>query len=271
MSVEETWQENKSFILALAGGALVFFIAWLLITSSFEEDIERDLATARRARSQESRQRLPSGAKAEAEDALRALKASLQNLERELAYQPRAGFSPESATKAADIHFNEIVQKLLVEVVEPAASLDIRIARDLGLGGVTPRSNADRAWYLAGLDVVHRIALVGVASGVRSIDPIAISAPPKATRSRPTTPYLREITVTFTAHGRPEAIDALLRGLVRPGERLALERATITSMEAAKNAARFDGEDIVRLEAQIKALLLDPQGDPATSTGSKRS
>ena len=270
MSFEEIWQEHKTFILSLLGGVIVFFIGYLLITGPYEKQIKKDKgrvsSLARKAR----RQRVASGQTQEIKSKLEALRTEKDKLEGELGYTPREGFTLRAISTAPDIHFNEVVQRMQTEIVEPALSLDIRIAFDLGLGDTTPRTNTEREWYLNGLDIVNRIAVAGVAARVRSIEPIKIGRPPSRKRRQrrgATARYVRELPVTFTALGDPLAIDDLIRGLMPPGSRLGVVKASITSLDQLQGGdrrkrrrVRFGSEQLVQLDMTVKALLLDTEG-----------
>ena len=44
MDFENYWQENKNFVLSVAGGALVFLIAFLVLDSSYGADLRGSAA-----------------------------------------------------------------------------------------------------------------------------------------------------------------------------------------------------------------------------------
>ena len=51
MNFEEIWQENKSFILTIMAGLVVFIVAYLIIDSSSSELLPRDSRTSSFSRS----------------------------------------------------------------------------------------------------------------------------------------------------------------------------------------------------------------------------
>ncbi|MEZ6196094.1 MAG: hypothetical protein R3F20_10280 [Planctomycetota bacterium] len=262
MNFEEFWQENKSFLLKIAAGGLLFFVGWLIVTSLFEEDIDRDTRRASRSASAARKLKLPPGTRGEADAKLEELQAQLAAVEKELIYVPDPGFTLRGASGSTDVYFNDVVQRLTTDLVDGASSLDIRIDSGLGLADVTPRSDPEREWYLNGLDVVRRVCLAGVASGVESIEPIKIARPPKSRRAEADRGLLKAVPVEFVAVGSAIAIDGLLRSLELPGRRLSVVRAAITSLEGDRNAAvRFGGESLVRLDLSVEALQLDAVAD----------
>ena len=264
MSFEEIWQENKSFILMLLAGVVVFSVAYMMIDSSFSREIRANRQAARSADASRKRQDLPKGALKGLERRLDAMRGELSHLEKELAFTPSPGFTLKGVSRSQDIHFNEMVQKLLKERVEPAASLDIRIASDLGLGTITPKTNAEREWYLNGLDVVSRCCLAGMASRVESIEPIRIAKFPRKKRDRlETRPYVRPLAVKMTVKGKPDAIDNMLRDLMLPGSRLSITKAGISSLDQTGQRRRaFVDESLVVLDLTVVALLVDQEGEP---------
>ncbi len=265
MDFEEIWQENKSFILMLLAGVVVFTIAYFIVDGSFSSEIRSNRSRATTAEKRAEQQKLPSGAVRSIERRLAEIEDELQHLESELAYRPSAGFTLVGVSRSPDIYFNEMVQKLLKERVEPAASLDIRIPADLGLGSITPKTTAEREWYLNGLDVVSRCCLAGMAAGVEAIEPIRISKMPKKSRTdrNEATPYLRPLLVKMTVKGKPSAIDNMLRDINLPGSRLSIMKARITSMDqTGKRRRTFIDESNVVMDLDVRALLLDRKGEP---------
>ncbi|MCB9831971.1 MAG: hypothetical protein H6807_05800 [Planctomycetes bacterium] len=267
MKFEDIWQENKGFILGLLGGLIVFFTAYAIIDGSKAADVRSNLARVASSERRERGMRLQAGELQGIQRRREELSQDLGRLEKELAFRPAPGFTLTGVTRSPDIHFNETVQRLLVEVVEPAAALDIRIPADLGLGDVTPRTNEEREWYLNGLDVVNRICIAGMAGGVEAIEPIRIARVSKKSRRErnEVDPYLRSLTVSFSARGTPVAIDRLIRGLQIPGQRLVIEKARIQSLDGLAGKQKiFVDESLVVLDLTVKALLLDAEGAPRT-------
>ncbi len=272
MSFEEFWQENKSFVLILLGGFVVFLTAWFIVTGSVEDDIRGNVAAARSHERKAKKLKLPSGALRRVETNLEELRDRLEMLKKELAYVPQPGFTLEGIGKSPDVHFNEMLHRMLRDVVEVAASLDIRISPDLGLHGVTPRTRQETEWYLNGLDVVNRIGVAAIASQVETVEPITIQAYPKKRGGRRgDKPFVEPVTVTFHARGGPASIDSLLRGLQLPGARLVVTTARISSLEKpeGKKTSVFD-EGLVGLDATVQALRVDPEGDPSKPATARR-
>ena len=264
MSFEDVWQEHKSFITAAVGGAIVFATAHYFIADHYDAAIRQDRAAVRGAEAKAKAQKLEPGRMQAVEAALETLAARLEKVEAEYAYRPSPGYTLDGIAKAPDVHFNEVVAGMVTNVVEAGLARDIRIQADLGLGGVTPKNNAERAWFLTGLDLVNRIAVAGIAAGVRTIEPIQIARPPQQSRERQraASPYLRSIAVTASAVGHPRAVDAMVRALMLPGSRLSVEQATILSLDEDNAKQAAFGEQSVRLELTVKALILDPNGEP---------
>ncbi len=272
MSFEEFWQENKSFVLILVGGFVVFLTAWFIVTGSVEDEIRSNVAAARNHERKAKKLKLPSGALRSVEARLEELRERLDMLRKELAYAPQAGFTLEGVNKSPDVHFNEILHRMLRDVVEVAASLDIRISPDLGLHGVTPRTRKETEWYLNGLDIVNRIGVAAIASQVEAVEPLTIQAYPKKRGGRRgERPFIEPVSVTFHARGGPAAIDSLLRGLQLPGARLVVTTARISSLEKpkGKKTSVFD-EGQVALDATVEALRVDPEGEPAKPAMARR-
>jgi hypothetical protein len=265
VSAEDVWQENKSYIVGVAGGLIIFVTAWYFVNDHYKSAIVAERAAIRSAEQKARAQKLQPGLVEQVKTDLDGLSARLEVLEREQGFKPQPGFTLAGAAKAPDVHFNEVVARMVTEVVEAGLSRDIRIQADLGLGGVTPRTNAEREWYLTGLDVVYRLAFAGIAAGVRSVEPLQIQRMPAPAKDkgRAAAPYVRAVSVVCSATGHPAAIDRMLRALLLPGQRLAVEQATITTMdeESGKARAAFS-EQTVRLDMTVKALLLDPSGEP---------
>lgn len=273
MSVEDVWQEHKSFILPLVGGAAVLFIGWWIVTEKYEGSILASQNSARVATARAAQQKIPAGKLEEVKEVLSGLESRLAKIEKEYAYVAGEGFTLVGVDRDQDIRYNEKVDKLVSDVVEGALANDIRVPPDLGMGGITPKSVAEREWYLNGLDIVQRVSFAGIASGIRAIEAIQIQQPQQIgsrERREAIAPYLRSISVKFSIVGHPRAIDGVLRALVLPGQQLVLETATIQTMddEGGKGWSP-GGEQTVRLDMTVKALHIDSKGQP-TRTKAQR-
>lgn len=279
MSFEEIWQENKGYILALFGGFIVFLTAYLIIDSSFESEITRNVAAKGRHERNAKRARIPRGRTAELDRELVRLEEELVLLEGELEYEPREGFTLSGVSEAPDIHFNRVIQGMLSDIVEPAASIDLRIPTDLGLAGRTPKSRVEYEWYLNGLDLVKRACEAGIGVAVdpygntriESIEPIKIASPKKKKREkrREAEPYVKELRVELSVRGRPGAIDGLVRALMEPGSRLGIESARVSSLDTPKKKQLVATDPMVQVDLVLKALIIDPDGVPQVSKSSR--
>lgn len=279
MSFEEIWQENKGYILSLLGGFIVFLTAYLIIDGSFESDIRRNEAAKARHERNAKRARIPRGRTSELDRELVRLEEELTLLEGELTYKPREGFTLAGVADAPDIHFNRVIQSMLSDIVEPAASIDMRIPSDLGLMGRTPKSRAEYEWYLNGLDIVKRVceAGIGVAADpygntrIDGLDPIKIVAPKKKKRQRrESNPYLTELRVELSVRGRPGAVDGLIRALMEQGARIAIESARVSSLDDRKKEQLVATDPMVQADLTLKALIVDAEGEPQVSKSAKR-
>ena len=266
MSFEEIWQENKTLILQVFGGIVIFIVGNWFIASMFEDDIRMASRGTQASLKRAKQQKVASGATGQIIARRDELRDELDTLEREMSYAASPGFTLASIEGASDVHFNQIVDRMLSSVIEVGLSRAVRIQSDLGLGAVTPKTDAEREWYLNGLDLVERVAVSGIAAGVQSIDPIRIARrPKKRVRSRASTdPYLRQVDVSFSSTGSPASIDSLLRDLMPEGARLAVVKASITSLDDPdpKKGASVVNVRLVRLDMTLRALLVDEDGVP---------
>lgn len=265
MSFEEIWQENKTLILQVVGALVIFMLGSWFVTSHFEGDILSATRGTQSSLKRAKQQKVPAGRTREIQDRRDELREELELLEREMSYRPGTGFTLASIEAAPDVHFNQVVDRMLSSVIEVGLSRAVRIQSDLGLGAVTPKTDVEREWFLNGLDVVERIAVAGIAAGVQSIEPIRISRPPKKKRGRRVAnPYLRAVEVSFSATGIPSSIDTMLRNLMPEGSRLAVGAATISSLDDPnpKRGSIGNNTRLVRLDMTLKALLVDEDGVP---------
>ncbi len=266
MSFEEIWQENKTLILQVLGGVVIFVVGNWVIASMFEDDIRMATRGTQASLKRAKQQKVASGATNQVTERRDELRDELDTLEREMSYSPSKGFTLASIEGASDVHFNQVVDRMLSSVIEVGLSRGVRIQSDLGLGAVTPKTDAEREWYLNGLDLVERVAVAGIAAGVQSIEPIRIARrSKKRSRTRTTTnSYMQQVDVSFSAIGPPMAIDSLLRDLMPSGSRLAVAKASITSMDDPnpKRGAQVVNLRLVRLDMTLRALLIDEDGVP---------
>jgi hypothetical protein len=283
MSVGDVWQEHRRFITTVGAGALVFFIAYLVISSIYSGKAQRLTSDIEKARTVQKQSVLPGNVD------IRKLQADRDRLEKDTeALMSTVGYKPDDkwlllpSVADPDLHYNKQIDAFRNGVLELAALRNIDVEQRLGLPEQFPGSRADIEHYLRGLAVVE--AVVGAAviaeqvyeGGVARIEKIEIAKPPKARSAadQRKTPFITTVKVDVTIVGHPKAIDLILKNFAsdttgegRAGRYLSLEEASIRSLDLApgapvKEKRGADPADHRRVECRlgILALNVNPEG-----------
>ncbi|MBL8861305.1 MAG: hypothetical protein JNK02_04755 [Planctomycetes bacterium] len=210
MSIEAFWQENKRFVLLVAGSALLFLLGWLAIGSVLGDEL-----AAQRRSAESARRKLASEPMYSAEDLRQlegehaALAAAVEALSAAVAWKPRAPFALDPARGAASNQYFAAVAATREDLLRRAGRANLRLPEDLGLPALSPTRESDIVRFLEGLDLVDRAVRFALEAGCARIDRIQIQLDPKLT-SKAGVGTLERTRVTLNLSGAPEPLTAFL-------------------------------------------------------------
>ena len=229
LELGELFEENKKFILGVAGAAVAFVIALRIVSDDAQATMKKADGIVRELK----RDAYPTNADTQkAARVKKDLEARLAETAKRLAYVPDEGFDIPLSARDADLQYNALFRRVREEVVDGAAALDIDVDPTLGLPEVSPSKPEEITRYANALDVVRRVGLAAIDAGVRSIGPISVSKASIA-RFRASESFLEELEIAVRVSGSMESVGALVETLSRPESYLPLGGATL-SLEPTK-------------------------------------
>jgi len=264
MDLNDFWQENKRFVLLVAGGLLVFVIGMLVVDSLYGAKLKRMTARLTKAQnglktSMYQRRDLDA-----AREENKGLRAALAELYQAVEFVPAPEFAPGSGP-AANRYF-AVVSEVRDELTERAGRAGMTLEDELGLPALSPTKEAEILRYLEGLDLVDRVARLAIEVGVKRMEKIKIKLDTRLT-SKKGISGLEKTVVEMQLIGPSPALVRLLLLLQQPrdGRVITLEKAQLLANENKPSEARLDLE---LLAAHVHGLE-DLLGEEAQDTPKK--
>jgi hypothetical protein len=249
LDLSELFEENKKFILGVAGAAVVFFIADRIVSDDAEATTRKADAIVRDLQ----RESYPVAADTQKAARLKKeLEARLAESTKRLAYAPDEGFDVAPSARDADLQYNALFRRVREEVVDGAAAYDIDVDPTLGLPEVSPSQPDEISRYANALDVVRRVSLLAIDAGVRSIGPITVSKG-SIGRFRSSESFLEELEITVRITGGMSSVGEVVEALSRPDSLVPIQSATL-SLESEKRGPATG----VSAELRLTALHVSP-------------
>ena len=251
MNLSDYWQENKRFVTVVVSGALLFFIAFLMLNSNLG-----DKEAAVRKRISEANRDLRGGLykaqdRDEAEQDNEALKAALESLSSQAVFEPREEFtlagSKGSASNLYFLRVDEVREALRRLASRSRASLPEK----LGLDDVMTNDVATIERHLMALDLIDRMVRHALASGVQSIDRIQVQLDP-GFQSKDGVGQVERTSVRMEMSGASQAVASAV--IASQGDRFG-KPLVIDDLEAKTDRRETDK---VTLALRMSAILLHP-------------
>ncbi|MBK8178220.1 MAG: hypothetical protein IPK67_04870 [Planctomycetes bacterium] len=253
MNVNDFWQENKRFVLTVAGGVALFFIGVLLIDSLFGADLADQLR-----RKSKSEGVLAGSLYQQADlDRLRAenraLLESHELLSKATVFVTRKDFAPSTGSLAN--RYFEVVARTRDEVLPAAGRAGIPVPENLGLPALAPTKDDHIERTIEALDLIERTLRLSFESGIGRVEGIEIKLDPRLLSGKPLE-GLEKTLVTFKLRGNATALVRLSLLLVRSAE------GRVGVLERAEFLAGGAREDDARLELVLAAARLHQASPP---------
>ncbi len=246
MNFEAYWQENRTFVLRVAAGAVLFLIGSMVVSGTVGSEL-----VAKRSALTSAQRRLAQPAhtaadeQAAREDHTR-LGALLAELEQRVDFAPRGGYRPIAAPATTARYLNAVAA-VREELLPLARRRGMALDPALGLPEQSPTREDELGRYLDGLDVVERAARLALDEQVERIDTLRIRLDPSLF-GRDGAGYVERTSIELSMSGKSAPLLAFLQRTQRAGPRpLIVERATL---EASRQRAD---------EARLELVLLAPR------------
>lgn len=233
MDLTTLWQEHKAFILSVVAGLLVFFVGQTIISSTYGID-EKRLQRTKYKSALRKRNTPTTGQLNEARRLNEELRARFD------AAVDRVNFVPEkkyllSRKEKPDIQYDRVFGEARDLYVEEAKTLNISVDENLGMPELSPTRQSEIQRALSALDIVSRVVLLAMESGVRFVD--SIEMVPESGRQKKS--FIKEQQVKFKMLGSTVAMADFIKRFTRLENFLALDEAEFKT--ADKDGASIRG------------------------------
>jgi hypothetical protein len=214
MDVDAYWQENKRFVLAVAGGALLFVVGFAVETAVFQDGILAAQRTAQKYRNDLKAAQYTAQDLAEVEAENAALKASVERLTAAANFQPRPDFVPAPGVPVAN-HYLRTFSRVREELEQRANRAGLALDEALGMPELSPTVESEIVRYLEALDVVESVADLAIRARVKRMEKIQVRLDP-ARSSRQGVGPIERTRVQLSLAGSSAAIARVLAWTQRP-------------------------------------------------------
>jgi hypothetical protein len=242
MDLDGYWQENKRFVLGVAGGGVGFLVLWWLIDANLGRDLRR-MESRRVNLARDLGEPMYGNAdleRAQAEN--EALRGAVAVLREQTDFRARPPFALESGDTPSS-RYVSAVAAVRDSLLQDAGRAGLVVPPDLGLPTLAPTREAEIARTLEALDAVERLVRHAIAARVQRIDQIRIRLDARLLAGKPIADVERsEIEVAIS--GPSEPIVRLLELCAEPveGRALTVRRAEIKDARGKRNEVRLELE-----------------------------
>lgn len=246
MDLNDFWQENKRFLMTVAGGFLVLLIGLAVIDRVYGRDLKRANNSIRGSNTALKQPRYQARDLAKAESTNRALKETVATLSEAVAFEAREEFRVVDGAGPASSQFFAVTQRVREDLMRQAGRQGMRIPEDLGLPGLSPTSEDAIARTLEGLDAVDRIVRLALDAGVERIDELKISLDP-ALESRKGVGALERTRVAVSMSGASAPIVRFIQSSQGPtfGAPLLIDEFEVVPARRKTTEARLEATFLV--------------------------
>jgi hypothetical protein len=178
LDLNDYWQENKRFVMTVAGGALLFLIGELLIGKYIGGELTKERASVSRLTSDLAKPRFSRSDLGLAREENEALRQATETLAAAVGFVPRPGFALDPARGSAGNQYFARVSDVRDRLLNEAGRHNMRLQKDLGLPALAPTRPEEIERYLEALDLLERVVDIGLEVGVPRIDKIEIRLDP---------------------------------------------------------------------------------------------
>lgn len=173
MDLDSYWQENKRFVMSVAGGAVAFLILWWIIDVNLGENLRAMEARRNRLKSDLAASMFGNADLERAQSENKALREAVSLLREHSEFRARDSFALR-AGDAPSSRYVSVVSQAREDLLQDAGRAGLVVPQDLGLPTLAPTREAEISRTLEALDAVDRSVRLAIESGVERIDQIRI-------------------------------------------------------------------------------------------------
>jgi len=247
MDVNDFWQENKRFVLTVAGGVVVFFTGVLLIDNVFGADLADQLRRKSKSEGVLAGPLYQQGDLERLRAENEALAAAHAALAKASEFVARPAFAPGSGSLAN--RYFEVVAATRDALLPSAGRAGIPVPENLGLPALAPTKDEHIARTLEALDLIDRTLRLAFEAGIGRVEGLEIKLDTRLLSGKPLE-GLEKTLVTFKLRGNATALVQLALLVERS------EEGRVGVLERAEFLAGGAREDDARLELVLAVVRL---------------
>lgn len=220
MDLNDYWQENKRFVVAVSIGAVVYLILSMMISDSVGTDLTRARIGLRSVDRDLREPRFSTADKSRAEEQNAALATAVEDLTGLVDFRPRPQFRA-ALDRPLGSQYVERVASVREDLLRRAGRNRMRVPEELGLPALAPTRDEEILRHLHALDLIERVVSIALDEGVERIDDIVIKLDP-GLYSRQGVGHVERTEVRMKLSGASAPMVAMLVGTQQSIEGTAL-------------------------------------------------
>ncbi len=252
MDLDNYWQENKRFVLAVGAGAVLFVVGLAVERSIWQDELARTRREIQGLKNQLAEAPYDADDLAPAEKENQELKTVVEQLSAAARFQPRAEFAAESAAGSASNRYLRAMSRVRDELQSRANRAGLALDGKLGMPELSPTVEAEIERYLEALDLVETVVDLAIRARVDRVDKIQVRLDPGLS-SRAGLGQIERTKAAFTLTGDSLALTRVLNWSQRPpsgGRALLVDQIEMQNARGKQGEVRLDVTFIVpRLRA----------------------
>lgn len=239
MNVNDFWQENKRFVVTVAGAVVVFFTGVMVINSVFGDDLALQLSKQTRLEATLAGPLFQQSDLDVLRTENRALVSAHETLTQATVFVPRADFAPDAGSLAQ--RYFEVVARTRDALLPTAGRAGIPVPENLGLPALAPTKDEQIVRHLEALDLIDRVLRLAFEAGIGRVEALEIKLDPRLVSGKPLE-GLEKTLVTFKLRGNAESLVrlSLLCASTGQAKQGVLERCEFLSGGAREDEARLE-------------------------------
>ncbi len=175
MDLESYWQENKNFVLSVAGGAMVFLILFLVLDSSYGSEVRSARARVSRERSKLAQSFFSQSDLSRAAEENESLLKASDELAGNAGFVPRPGFRLDPGGTSPSNQYFGRVDRVQRELSLLAGRARCVLPDGLGLEALKTNDQEVISRHLEALDLLDRVLRRAIAAGVDRVARVEVT------------------------------------------------------------------------------------------------
>ncbi len=269
MKLEDFWQENKSFVVTVVGGAVLFGAGWATINSTVGDELAKSRVRLTALEKQLAEPKFTEADQQKAQAERDKLAAAVDTLTGALAFQVRPDY--ELAGQAPSSRYFAVQAKAREELLALANRAGLVVPESLGLPNLSPTKEQEIVRDLEALDVIDRVVHLAIEAQCERIDEIHIKLDPRLVSGKPITD-IEKTTVEFDLVGPAAPLCKLiaLSQQKRATNPLLVDRVGMTSTRAKNDESKLEIAFLVaHLHGDAKSDAPKSDSPPPAKTPAK--